>query len=240
MKIKKSPKATLENYNKLFMQLGLVLALLVVHLAIEYKTYDRVITQLGDNMMAAVEEEDIPLTQRIETAPPPPAPPPTIPDKIEVVKDDKKIIETQLKSTESDEKVAIKVREIVEVREDEDVVEDVPFAIIEDVPVFPGCTGTKEQKRECLSDKISQHVNRKFNADLAQELGLSPGKKRIFVMFKIDKNGDVVDIEARAPHVRLEKEAIRVIESLPKMQPGKQRGRAVGVKYSLPITFNVE
>jgi protein TonB len=240
MKIKKSPKATLENYNKLFMQLGLVLALLVVHLAIEYKTYDRVITQLGDNMMAAVEEEDIPLTQRIETAPPPPAPPPTIPDKIEVVKDDKKIIETQLKSTESDEKVAIKVREIVEVKEDEDVVEDVPFAIIEDVPVFPGCTGTKEQKRECLSDKISQHVNKKFNADLAQELGLSPGKKRIFVMFKIDKNGDVVDIEARAPHVRLEKEAIRVIESLPKMQPGKQRGRAVGVKYSLPITFNVE
>ncbi|MDH3381136.1 MAG: energy transducer TonB [Flavobacteriaceae bacterium] len=240
MKIKKSPKATLENYNKLFMQLGLVLALLVVHLAIEYKTYDRVITQLGENMMGEIEEEDIPLTQRIETAPPPPAPPPTIPDKIEVVKDDKKIIETQLKSTESDEKVAIKVREIVEIREDEDVVEDVPFAIIEDVPVFPGCTGTKEQKRECLSDKISQHVNRKFNADLAQELGLSPGKKRIFVMFKIDKNGDVVDIEARAPHVRLEKEAIRVIESLPKMQPGKQRGRAVGVKYSLPITFNVE
>ena len=240
MKIKKSPKATLENYNKLFMQLGLVLALLVVHLAIEYKTYDRVITQLGDNMMAAVEEEDIPLTQRIETAPPPPAPPPTIPDKIEVVKDDKKIIETQLKSTESDEKVAIKVREIVEVVEDEEVVEDVPFAIIEDVPVFPGCTGTKEQKRECLSEKISQHVNKKFNADLAQELGLSPGKKRIFVMFKIDKNGDVVEIEARAPHVRLEKEAIRVIESLPKMQPGKQRGRPVGVKYSLPITFNVE
>lgn len=240
MKIKKSPKATLENYNKLFMQLGLVLALLVVHLAIEYKTYDRVITQLGDNMMAAVEEEDIPLTQRIETAPPPPAPPPTIPDKIEVVKDDKKIIETQLKSTESDEKVAIKVREIVEVVEDEEVVEDVPFAIIEDVPVFPGCTGSKEQKRECLSEKISQHVNKKFNADLAQELGLSPGKKRIFVMFKIDKNGDVVEIEARAPHVRLEKEAIRVIESLPKMQPGKQRGRPVGVKYSLPITFNVE
>lgn len=240
MKIKKSPKATLENYNKLFMQLGLVLALLVVHLAIEYKTYDRVITQLGENMMGAVEEEDIPLTQRIETAPPPPAPPPSIPDKIEVVKDDKKIIETKLESTESNEKVAIKVREIVEVKEDEDVVEDVPFAIIEDVPVFPGCTGTKEQKRECLSDKISQHVNRKFNADLAQELGLSPGKKRIFVMFKIDKNGDVVDIEARAPHVRLEKEAIRVIESLPKMQPGKQRGRPVGVKYSLPITFNVE
>ncbi|MBS3992156.1 MAG: energy transducer TonB [Bacteroidetes bacterium] len=240
MKIKKSPKATLENYNKLFMQLGLVLALLVVHLAIEYKTYDRVITQLGDNMMAAIEEEDIPLTQRVETAPPPPAPPPSIPDKIEVVKDDKKVIETKLESTESNEKVAIKVREIVEIKEEEDVVEDVPFAIIEDVPVFPGCTGSKEQKRECLSDKISQHVNRKFNADLAQELGLSPGKKRIFVMFKIDKNGDVTDIEARAPHVRLEKEAIRVIESLPKMQPGKQRGRPVGVKYSLPITFNVE
>jgi protein TonB len=59
-------------------------------------------------------------------------------------------------------------------------------------------------------------------------------------MFKIDKKGEIVDIRARAPHKRLEKEAIRVVSILPKMKPGRQRGKAVGVKYSLPIVFNVE
>ncbi|MFZ2284034.1 MAG: energy transducer TonB, partial [Lutibacter sp.] len=86
----------------------------------------------------------------------------------------------------------------------------------------------------------SKHVNSKFNADLASELGLTPGIKKIFVMFKIDKTGEITDIQARAPHKRLEAEAIRVVQSLPKMTPGKQRGRAVGVKYSLPIAFKVE
>jgi len=83
-------------------------------------------------------------------------------------------------------------------------------------------------------------VNRKFNADLAANLGLTPGKKRIFVIFKIDNTGKVVNIRARAPHKSLEKEAIRVVSLIPKMTPGKQRGRAVGVKYSLPIVFNVQ
>ena len=114
------------------------------------------------------------------------------------------------------------------------------FAIIEDVPVYPGCKGNKQQLRDCLSQEIDKFVKRKFNADLAGDLGLSPGKKRIFVMFKIDKNGNVTNVQARAPHARLQKEAIRVVSALPKMTPGKQRGRAVGVKYSLPITFNVE
>ena len=75
---------------------------------------------------------------------------------------------------------------------------------------------------------------------MAGDLGLSPGKKRVFVMFKIDKTGKIVDVRARGPHARLEKEAIRVISLLPQMTPGKQRGRAVGVKYTLPITLIVE
>jgi protein TonB len=239
MQIKKNPKANLENYSKLFMQLGLVLALLVVYLAIEKKTYDRVIADLG---VATLNIEDDEQIVEIEQVKPPEqqAPPPPTPDKIEVVEDEKEVEETIIESTETDEKEAVKVERIVEVEEDDDIIEDVPFAIIEDVPVFPGCKGSKAQLKECLQEKITQHVNRKFNSELASDLGLTPGIKRIFVMFKIDKTGNITDVQARAPHKRLQDEAIRVVESLPKMIPGKQRGRPVGVKYSLPIAFKVE
>ena len=116
-----------------------------------------------------------------------------------------------------------------------------PFAIIENAPIYPGCEGlSKAAQKKCLSSQITKLVNKKFNVDLAADLGLTPGRKRIFVMFKIDRTGKVVNIRSRAPHKRLEKEAIRVIKLIPKMIPGKQRGRAVGVKYSLPIVFNVQ
>lgn len=238
MQIKKNPKANLENYSKLFMQLGLVLALLIVYVAIEKKTYDRVINDLG---IATYNVQDDEQTVEIEQVKPPEqqAPPPPTPDKIEVVEDEKEVEETVIESTESDEKKVIKTQ-IVEVKEEEDIIEDVPFAIIEDVPIFPGCKGSKAELKECLQDKITAHVNKKFNSELASDLGLAPGIKRIFVMFKIDKTGEITDVQARAPHVRLQEEAIRVVNLLPKMIPGKQRGRAVGVKYSLPIAFKVE
>lgn len=238
MQIKKNPKANLENYTKIFMQLGLVLALLVVYLAIEKKTYDRVIGDLGPVVLNMEDDEQ---TIEIEQVKPPEqkAPPPPAPDKIEVVEDEEEIEETVIESTETDETEAVEV-EIIEVEEEEEVMEDVPFAIIEDVPVYPGCKGNKEQLRACLQEKITKHVNRKFNAELASDLGLSPGVKRIFVMFKIDKTGNITNVQARAPHVKLQQEAIRVVKLLPKMTPGKQRGRPVGVKYSLPIAFKVE
>ena len=114
------------------------------------------------------------------------------------------------------------------------------FAVIEEVPVYPGCEGSKAQLRTCLQDKITKHVSKNFNADLATDLGLTPGVKRIFVMFKIDKEGNITEVQARAPHKDLQVEAIRVINLLPKMIPGKQKGKSVGVKYSLPIAFKVE
>jgi len=239
MQIKKNPKANLENYSKLFMQLGLVLALLVVYLAIEKKTYDRVIGDLGPVVLNMDDEEQ---TIEIEQFKPPEqkTPPPPTPDKIEVVEDEEEVEETVIESTETDETEAVEVEEIIEVEEEEEVMEDVPFAIIEDVPIYPGCKGNKAQLRACLQEKITKHVNRKFNADLASDLGLAPGVKRIFVMFKIDKTGNITDVMARAPHKRLQEEAIRVVNLLPKMTPGKQRGRPVGVKYSLPIAFKVE
>ena len=116
----------------------------------------------------------------------------------------------------------------------------VPFAIIEEVPVFPGCTGTRAQIADCLNKNIKKFVVRNFNADLPIDLGLSKGKKKIWVVFKIDEQGDIVDVNARAPHPKLKEEAMRVARLLPKMKPGKQRGKAVGMKYTLPISFNVE
>ncbi|MEX1383446.1 energy transducer TonB [Lutibacter sp.] len=239
MQIKKNPKANLENYSKLFMQLGLVLALLVVYLAIEKKTYDRVIENLGPVVLNMDDEEQTIEIEQVKP-PEPKTPPPPTPDKIEVVEDEEEIEETVIESTETDEDEAVEVEEIIEVEEEEEVMEDVPFAIIEDVPVYPGCKGNKAELRACLQEQITKHVNRKFNADLASDLGLAPGVKRIFVVFKIDKTGNITDVMARAPHKRLQEEAIRVVNSLPKMTPGKQRGRPVGVKYSLPIAFKVE
>ena len=122
------------------------------------------------------------------------------------------------------------------------LIEDVPFSIIEFPPVFKGCetlVNLKEQK-ECFSNKINEHVMKNFNTELANTLGLEKGVKRIFVSFKIDVNGDVVDVKARAPHPDLEKEAIRVINLLPKMTPGTDKGKQVNVPYSLPITFNIK
>lgn len=238
MEVKKNPNANLENFSKMFLQLGLVLALLIIYVGIEYKTYDKSLADLG-NANYEEEIEDIPITERIEQIKPPPPPPPA-PEVIEVVEDEKEVEETVLESTETDENEAVEIEEIEEVVEEEAVEEDVPFAIIEDAPVYPGCKGTKAQKKQCLQDKIKKHVNRKYNTGLAGDLGLDPGKKKVYVQFKIDKTGAITNVRARGPHARLEKEAKRVVNLLPKMIPGKQRGRAVGVKYTLPITLLVE
>jgi hypothetical protein len=115
--------------------------------------------------------------------------------------------------------------------------QEVEFAIIDEVPVYPGCErGNNAEKRNCMAKNIAQFVSREFNTDIADDLGLS-GKQRINVIFKIDKNGNVVEARSRAPHQILEKEAVRVVKMLPKMKPGRQRGKPVIVPYSLPITF---
>ncbi|WP_241664798.1 energy transducer TonB [Seonamhaeicola maritimus] len=116
---------------------------------------------------------------------------------------------------------------------------DVPFAVIEQVPVFPGCEGlTKEEQRQCMSKNISQFVNKNFNTKIATEYKLT-GRQRINVIFKIDKEGNITGVRSRAPHPALEEEAIRVIKLLPKMIPGMQKGKVVNVPYSLPIIFQV-
>ena len=236
MEIKKNPKSNLENYSKLFMQIGLVLALFITYAAIEKKTYDRNIGDLGSANMTADMEEETVITERIEPVKPK-TPPPPAPEKIEIVEDEKEVEETIIESTETDETEAV---EIVEVEEVEEVIEDVSFMIIEDVPVFPGCKGNKAELKKCFSKKVQKHFSRKFDADLPNELGLSAGRKRVFIGFKIDKTGNIVNVNARAPHPKIKSEVIKVMKQLPRMKPGKQRGKPVGVKYSIPFTLIVE
>ena len=166
--------------------------------------------------------------------------PPVLPEKIQAVDDDEDVNETVLPSIDPDDTEVIEAVNIKEEDEPEELIEDVPFISIEDVPVFPGCTGSKTELKACFNKKMQKHCQRKFNADLPNDLGMSPGKKRIIMLFKINKVGDIVDIRAKAPHPRLQKEAIRIIKLLPKMKPGRQRGKAVGVKYTLPMRIEVE
>ncbi|MEM5566695.1 energy transducer TonB [Psychroserpens sp. AS72] len=123
-----------------------------------------------------------------------------------------------------------------------DIKIETPFDLtgVEVVPVYPGCEKktTNGERIKCMNEKITKLVQRKFDTDLASELGLS-GTQRINVQFKIDKNGNVTEILTRAPHPSLEKEAARVTNKIPQMEPGLQREQPVSVLYNLPIVFKV-
>ncbi|MFK2819378.1 energy transducer TonB [Flavobacteriaceae sp. LMIT009] len=238
MEPKKNPKADIRRNSSLFFAVGLALMLLITNYAINYKTYDKEAIDIGQLSMDELDDEEIPITEQIQTPPPPP-PPPAAPEVIEIVEDEEEIEETVIESTEVEEDTEIVEVEEVEVEEVEEDVE-VPFHVIENVPVYPGCEkGNNEAKKKCMSEKIQKFVQKKFNTDLAGDLGLT-GRQRISVLFKIDREGNIVGVRSRAPHPRLEKEAARVINLLPKMKPGKQRGKAVTVPYSLPIIFQVQ
>ncbi|MCH3884435.1 M56 family metallopeptidase [Tenacibaculum aquimarinum] len=127
--------------------------------------------------------------------------------------------------------------EIQELDENGKVIEDVPFSIIETPPTFPGCP---EGDKDCFNKNMREFVRDNFDASLGKSLGLSPGKKKIYVQFKIDKDGSIADVNARAPHPDLKAEAVNMIDKLPKMKPGIQRGKKVRVGYTLPITFMIE
>lgn len=239
MEPKKNIKADVSRNSSIYFSVGLALMLALTYLTINYKTYDKSNIDIGQLSIDQELEEEIPITEQIQTPPPPP-PPPAAPEVIEIVEDEEEVQETVIESTETSQEEEIAEVEDIEVEEVEEEIE-VPFAVIENVPIFPGCENESgnNAKKQCMSDKIADFVNKKFNTELAGDLGLT-GRQRINVVFKIDKNGDITGVRSRAPHPALEKEAARVISLLPKMKPGKQRGKAVIVPYSLPIVFVVQ
>jgi len=232
---KKASKADVSRNGSIYFAVGLVLMLFVSYQTINYNSYDKTDIDIG-SLNLEDQDEIIPL---VNLKLPPPPPPVVVFDDFKAREDEEDIVETVIESTETNQDEEIAEVEDIVIEEDEENVE-VPLPVIENVPEYPGCEkGSNTEKRKCMSAKIAKFVQRKFNTDLAGDLGLT-GKQRINVIFKIDKNGNVTGVRSRAPHPRLEKEAARVINLLPKMKPGRQHGKAVIVPYSLPITFQVQ
>ena len=238
MKAKKNPEVDLRRNTSLFFSVGLCLMLFVTWVALDWKTYDKEELVINVLDVEAIIEEEIP-SVKINT-PPPPRPPQVATEVITIAEDIAEIEETVIKSTEINMDDAIEEAVAVEEVEVEDVEEDVsvPFAVVEKVPVFPGCKGkTNAELKACFEKKVVEHVNKNFRfPELAIEMGIH-GK--VFVLFSIDQKGYVSGIRSRGPDKILEKEAERIISLLPKMTPAKQRGKAVRVPYSIPIHFKV-
>ena len=113
----------------------------------------------------------------------------------------------------------------------------VPFAVVDEVPIFPGCENAAD-KVACFTEKVNEHIRKHFNYPLeAQEAGI---QGRVSTVFTITEDGTIQNIRMRGPDATLEAEVKRIIERLPKMQPGKQDGRVVGVPFSIPITFKLK
>ena len=239
MEPKKYPKANLNRSSSLFFVIGLSLALFLTWVALEYKSDEKEVEITIAHKEVQDLREDVPITEIIRAEPPPP--PPSAPSIIEVIEDENEIEETIIKSTEVSQETVIDEPVIAVDDVDVDEVEEeitVPFAVIEDIPVFPGCeNGTDEEKRACFQKKVQEHVRDNFKyPDLALEMGI---QGKVFVQFIIDSKGHVTQIRTRGPDRLLEKEATRIIASLPQMIPGKQRGRSVNMPYSIPINFKL-
>ncbi|HBU76751.1 MAG TPA: energy transducer TonB [Muricauda sp.] len=234
MEPKKNPKADVGRNSALYFVIGLAAVLALVYGAMEWKKYDKVNDyDISMNVEDQLDEE-VPMTEQIKTPPPPP--PPAAPEVIEVVEDEEEVEETVIESTETSQEEEVIEIEEVEVEEVEEDI-SVPFAVIEDVPVFPGCENAKD-KKACFQEQMQNHIRKNFRyPEIAQEMGV---QGRVSVIFVIQKDGSIGNIRMRGPDKNLEAEAMRIIQKLPKMTPGKQRGRPVKVPFSIPITFKLQ
>ncbi|MFQ3349858.1 MAG: protein TonB [Candidatus Arcticimaribacter sp.] len=234
MQLKKNPKADLTKNSSLYFAIGLASVLLFSWVAIEWKTYEKSAFDYEALNVDDEDDEEVPITEQIKTPPPPPPPPPA-PEIIEIVEDEEDVEETVIESTETDQEEIVEVVDVVDDFEDVDV----PFAVIEDVPLFPGCEKVaKSERRKCFQEQINKHIRKNFRyPEIAQEMGI---QGRVYVNFIISKDGSITNIRMRGPDKNLEKEAKRIISKLPKMTPGKQRGRPVRVPFSIPISFRLQ
>lgn len=244
---KKSHKhdANLQKNSSLYFQIGLILCLLGTYALFEMQFQDQkiVIDSSESNELATLDVMDV---FRVE----PDVIPETKQDLVKqtilidkviqvennhVIKDPVNLIVTD-PTPFVDTPVSVDAIGVID--EPKDPV-SVPYAIIEKVPVYPGCERkkTNAERRKCMSSKITKLINNKFNTDIGSQYGIS-GRQKITTQFTIDKNGNVTDVKIRGPHHALENEAKRVINKIPKMQPGLQRRVPVGVIYTLPIVYD--
>ena len=225
MELKKSPKADLENKKNIFVQLGLVVSLAICLYGFESTNKVEHIDSLGSMSGQTVEEEIIPITRQDEVKPPPP-PPPKVVDMLVIVDDNTEIDEElEIEDTEATDKTAITAVMQVSTAKEEEAEDAAVFFIVEEMPDFPG---GQLALRKFIASAIKYPV-------IAQENGI---QGKVFVNFVVAKDGTVTGAKiARGVDPSLDKEALRVVNSLPKWKPGKQGGKPVRVSYTVPINF---
>ena len=227
MQIKKSEKASLEKDKLVYALMGLVLVLSLCYVALEWAQAEVREAAVAKNEEAIFEEEleEVVQTQQ-ETLPPPPPPPAQEIEELTVVDDDEETESIEINS-EDDQAVEIEIAPPAEVVEEEEP-EDVIFVVVESMPEFPGGAAAMYK---FLSENIRYPV-------IAQENNI---QGRVICQFTVNKDGSLVDVEViRQVDPALDKEAIRVIKAMPKWNPGKQRGKPVRVKYTIPVKFKLQ
>lgn len=227
MQIKKSEKANQENKKFTYLLMGFVFVLSLCYVALEWT--EKEVTKYEVQDMDFLIEDEIEIQQTTqEVTPPPPPPPVQEVQALEVVENEVETEHLDI-NTEDDEKeevvIAPPVEEVKEEEEDEQVV----FVIVESMPEFPG-------GQQALFKYLSENV--KYPV-IAQENGI---QGRVICQFVVNKDGSIVDVEVArsAGDASLDKEAVRVIKSMPKWKPGQQRGKAVRVKYTVPVNFKLQ
>ena len=226
---KKSPKANLENKRVLFIEIGLVFALLIVLAAFEYKTYEKSASFIDTEVKQVIEEEQIPVT--LETPPPPPetAQLPVLSDAIEIVDDDITIEDDIIIESEDDATFAVEIRDYISYTPEEVVEEEeIPVAIVEEKPTFLG--GDENTFTKWVFDRI-------VYPEVAKENGV---QGRVVLSFIVDANGYVKNVTVlRGVDPSIDKEAVRVVSSSPRWKPGRQRDKNVRVRYNFPLNFQL-
>lgn len=229
MEIKKSEKANLESKKFLYREIGLVVTLLIVLAAFEWKSYDAPEAVFQQEAAVAIEVEEIPVTT--EAPPPVPVAPkaPMLSDNINIVDDDIEIEEDLFISLEDDKNMGVEIMDYVEEVAEEEIVEEaIPFMMVEEKPSFMG-GGPNE-----FSSWVGKHME---YPESARENGV---QGRVMLQFTVGADGKVKNVKVlRGIDSSLDKEAIRVVQSSPKWTPGKQRDKAVSVVYNFPVIFRL-
>lgn len=228
MELKKNEKANLENKKSLFLQVGLILALIICIVALEWTSGQKRDSIFDGMTEEAIEEEQIPVT---EETPPEEIPPPevTVTDLFEIVEDDV-VIENEVRF-EDDETSEDKVVEIYApvLQAEEEETEDEIFVIVEDMPKFRG--GDINKFREWVQKRVRY-------PELAAENGI---QGRVFISFVVETNGNVSNVAVtRSVDALLDEAAKEAVAASPRWEPGMQRGRPVRVRYSIPIIFQLQ
>jgi len=228
MEAKKTPKADLESKKNLYFMIGLVAALGIMLVSFEWTSKPSKANSLGSLNAVAVEEEIIPITREMEVKPPPP-PPPKVVEVLNIVDDDVDLKnELDIEDSEADDKTLIDVAPVVKAKEEVEEETAEVFFIVEDMPEFPG---GEMALRTFIANSIKYPV-------IAQENGI---QGKVYVTFVVGKDGSVSNATiARGVDASLDKEALRVINTLPRWKPGKQRGKPVNVSYTVPINFQLQ